>query len=86
MIGQREAIVHCIVINELIYRRRAAIGHIHECLDILGVLDLIRNHADTVRQLFLYENSYLTVAKYEESMTMSQSVDMSRIFVDCRRY
>ena len=52
---QKEALIQCALINELMDKRRAAISQIREGLAMLDVLPLMKSCPDAIKPLFVYQ-------------------------------
>ena len=61
---QKEAIIQCVLINELLFKRRSAISHIREGLSMLDVLAVMKSYPDVMRPLFVYDEAPLTLEKF----------------------
>ncbi|XP_060941362.1 G2/M phase-specific E3 ubiquitin-protein ligase-like [Limanda limanda] len=65
-IGDRDLLVHDIVMFQVIYRVQGPFQRFSEGLKTLGVLEKIQRHPDSFRPLFCYEPSTLTADQVDD--------------------
>ena len=58
---QRDAIIQSIVLNELIYKRRAGISQLREGLASLEVLKIMQMYPEILKPLLVYDSTPMTL-------------------------
>ena len=67
---RKEEIMQCIIIYELIHKRRSAISHIRKGLSALGVQAAMKSNPLPWRSFFVYEETPLTFSKSASSLVV----------------
>ncbi|XDV25542.1 hypothetical protein PO909_029448, partial [Leuciscus waleckii] len=76
-IGDRDLLVHDIVMFQVIHRVQGPFQRFCEGLKTLGVLEKIKRHPDSFRPLFCYEASTLTADQMDDLFSISLSPEGS---------
>ncbi|CAM4511641.1 unnamed protein product [Leuciscus chuanchicus] len=76
-IGDRDLLVHDIVMFQVIHRVQGPFQRFCEGLKTLGILEKIKRHPDSFRPLFCYEASTLTADQMDDLFSISLSPEGS---------